>query len=109
MFAETDYRVQALVLEPGDRLVLVTDGMLERNASAVDIAAALADMTALHPREVVHSFARAVLAATGGDLQDDATVLCLDWYGPQGAGGGRIASAGATQSRASGASGVGDE
>jgi serine phosphatase RsbU (regulator of sigma subunit) len=109
IFAETDYRVQELVLEPGDRLVLVTDGMLERNASAVDIAAALADMTALHPREVVHTFARAVLTATGGDLQDDATVLCLDWYGPQGSGGGRIASAGATQSRASGASAFDDE
>jgi serine phosphatase RsbU (regulator of sigma subunit) len=106
MFADADYQAQALVLEPGDRLVLVTDGMLERNASALDIAAALAEMTALHPREVVHTFARAVLAATGGDLQDDATVLCLDWYGPQGSGGGRVASAGATQSRASGAPGA---
>jgi serine phosphatase RsbU (regulator of sigma subunit) len=102
MFAEADYRAQPLVLEPGDRLVLVTDGMLERNASALDIAVALAEMTTLHPREVVHTFARAVLAATGGDLEDDATVLCLDWYGPQGSGGGRVASAGATQSRASG-------
>ncbi|MCA1703649.1 MAG: serine/threonine-protein phosphatase [Actinobacteria bacterium] len=102
MFADAEYRAQALVLEPGDRLVLVTDGMLERNSSALDIAVALTEMTALHPREVVHTFARAVLAATGGDLQDDATVLCLDWYGPQGSGGGRVASAGATQSRASG-------
>jgi serine phosphatase RsbU (regulator of sigma subunit) len=102
IFAEGQYRAQSLVLEPGDRLVLVTDGMLERNASALDIAVALTEMTALHPREVVHTFARAVLAATGGDLKDDATVLCLDWYGPQGSGGGRVASAGATQSRASG-------
>lgn len=102
MFAEAEYRAQALVLKPGDRLVLATDGMLERNASALDIAVALTDMTDLHPREVVHTFARAVLEATGGDLEDDATVLCLDWYGPQGAGGGRIATAGATQSRASG-------
>ena len=109
MFAEADYRAQAMVLEPGDRLVLVTDGMLEHNASVLDIAAALEEMTALHPREVVHTFARAVLAVTGEDLQDDATVLCLDWYGPQGSGGGRIASAGATQSRASGAPGAGEE
>jgi serine phosphatase RsbU (regulator of sigma subunit) len=101
MFAEAEYRAQALVLKPGDRLVLATDGMLERNASALDIAVALTEMVDLHPREVVHTFARAVLAATGGNLEDDATVLCLDWYGPQGSGGGRVASAGATQSRAS--------
>jgi serine phosphatase RsbU (regulator of sigma subunit) len=101
MFAEAEYRAQALVLKPGDRLVLATDGMLERNASALDIAVALTEMVDLHPREVVHTFARAVLAATGGNLEDDATVLCLDWYGPQGSGGGRVTSAGATQSRAS--------
>ena len=99
MLDESSYREQGFVLEPGDRLVLVTDGMLERNATSVDIAGALRDMTELHPREVVHTFARAVIGATGGDLQDDATVLCVDWYGRE--AGSRVARAGASSERAS--------
>lgn len=101
MLADAGYREQKLRLEPGDRLVLVTDGMLERNATTLDIAAALEGMADSHPREVVHAFARAVLGATAGDLQDDATILCVDWYGPQPGTGARVASAGASQRRAS--------
>ena len=37
-----------------------------------------------HPRQVVHTLTAAVDAACGGRLADDATVLCLDWYGPAG-------------------------
>ena len=37
MFPDTAYRSTDLVLEPGDRLVLVTDGMLERNAATLDL------------------------------------------------------------------------
>ncbi|MEO6715268.1 MAG: PP2C family protein-serine/threonine phosphatase [Mycobacteriales bacterium] len=96
------YREQTLTLRPGDRLVLVTDGMLERNATSLDIAAALAIMTELHPREVVHSFARAVLNASGGRLEDDATLLCVDWYGRRrGDGDDRVSAAGASTIRAS--------
>jgi serine phosphatase RsbU (regulator of sigma subunit) len=75
------FQVQAFPLEPGDRLVFLTDGMLERNAASLDVAAALADSAALHPREVVHELGAAVLHATDGDLKDDATMVCLDWYG----------------------------
>ena len=103
MLPDTVYREQSLLLLPGDRLVMVTDGMLERNAASLNMAAALTDMDTLHPREVVHQFARAVIGATSGNLQDDATVLCIDWYGT--ASGDRIASAGASQNRASGAPG----
>lgn len=101
MMRETTYREQSLQLRPGDRLVLLTDGVLERNAATLDIAHALCEMGGLHPREVVHTFARAVIGESGGELQDDATVLCVDWYGPQAGDGGRVASAGASQSRAS--------
>ena len=76
----TDYRLQAFEL-PGDRVVFVTDGMQERNAAELDVAAALAANAELHPREVVHSPGQAVMQATGGTLRDDATVVCLDWYG----------------------------
>ncbi len=75
------YRVQEFPLEPGDRIVFVTDGMLERNAAELDVATALAGSAELHPREVVHALGTAVMRATGGELSDDATVVCLDWYG----------------------------
>jgi serine phosphatase RsbU (regulator of sigma subunit) len=75
------FDVQSFPLEPGDRIVLLTDGMQERNAINLDVAAALADTADLHPREVVHALGAAVLDATGGDLRDDATMVCLDWYG----------------------------
>lgn len=101
MLPDSVYREQSIQLQPGDRLVLFTDGMLERNASSLDFVAALKEMTELHPREVVHNFARAVIGATGGDLQDDATVMCVDWYGKQVNGGRRVSNAGASQDRAS--------
>ncbi len=75
------FEVQPFPLEPGDRIVFLTDGMLERNAATLDVAAALADSADLHPREVVHELGAAVLRATGNDLKDDATMVCLDWYG----------------------------
>jgi Stage II sporulation protein E (SpoIIE) len=93
------YRVQPLTLLPGDRLVLVTDGVLERNATRVNILDLLAATGDLHPREVVQELTGAVLRAVDGTLRDDATVLCLDWYG--GGERDRQADAGANHHRAS--------
>ena len=76
------YKTQHATLRPGDRIVLVTDGYLERNALRLDLSALLATSTDRHPREVVRELAGQVLAATEGNLLDDATVLCIDWYGP---------------------------
>ena len=78
------FRLQPFPLEPGDRIVFLTDGMEERNAATLDVAAALAATADLHPREVVHALGAAVLDATGGNLRDDATMVCLDWYGGPG-------------------------
>jgi len=75
------FTVQRITLEPGDRIVLVTDGMLERNAEDLDVEATLARTAALHPREVVYVLGEAVLHATEQNLRDDATVVCLDWNG----------------------------
>lgn len=81
LFPETTYRSTVLALEPGDRVVMVTDGMLERNAAGFSLARAIQETGALHPREAVRQLADSLLSATGHDLKDDATVLLLDWHG----------------------------
>src|SRR5829696_387563 len=80
-FADVRYRVQSLPLEPGDRLIFLTDGMLERSAAGADIPRLVAAGGAMHPREAVQHLVQAVLEATHGTLDDDATVMCLDWHG----------------------------
>ncbi|WP_329460461.1 PP2C family protein-serine/threonine phosphatase [Streptomyces sp. NBC_01497] len=75
------YRVQALDLRPGDRLVMLTDGMLERNANSLDLSELIVRTRALHPREAARALIAAVVDVNRGHLQDDATVMCLDWHG----------------------------
>ncbi|MDT0566114.1 PP2C family protein-serine/threonine phosphatase [Streptomyces sp. DSM 3412] len=79
--APVPYRVQELRLRPGDRLILLTDGMQDRGAAAADLFSVLRETRALHPREVVRSLTAAVLDACHGQLKDDATVVVLDWHG----------------------------
>ena len=88
-----NHHVQELQLEEGDRLVFVTDGILERNAAEVNAMEVLTQTRHLHAREAVQALTQAVVEACGGVLRDDATVLCLDWHG--GPTGERDASAGA--------------
>src|SRR5438477_5586528 len=75
------YRVQSLPLQVGDRLIFVTDGMLERDAALMNIGAILTASIDMHPREAVQDLTRAVLKVSGGQLRDDATALCPDWHG----------------------------
>ncbi|GAA0577816.1 PP2C family protein-serine/threonine phosphatase [Paractinoplanes ferrugineus] len=99
MFTEADYRPAEISLEPGDRLVVVTDGMREREAAGLDLAARLRQMTELHPREAVRSLADAVLEIAGPVLNDDATLLMIDWHDLHVEG--RRSSSGAEQARTS--------
>jgi serine phosphatase RsbU (regulator of sigma subunit) len=94
IFAHTAYEAVDLELQPGDRLVFVTDGMLERNAAHIDLPTAIRESASLHPREAANALADSVLRATGHALSDDATVLCLDWYGGHGQDRSTVAGAG---------------
>jgi hypothetical protein len=62
-----------------DRLVLYTDGMQERRSRSVDLAAMFRDSAAEHPREVVQTMTSAASVACHGHLEDDASILRLDW------------------------------
>jgi serine phosphatase RsbU (regulator of sigma subunit) len=90
---DASWTTQELQLEDGDRVLFLTDGMLERGARSLDIPALLRDTAHLHPREAIQTITHAVLDAVDGVLEDDATSLCLDWHG--GVQGDRVAHAGA--------------
>lgn len=100
VMSDVSHRTHVIGLEPGDRILLVTDGFLERNAARVDIGSTLEKTLDRHPRQIVRELANNVLAATSGQLRDDATVLCIDWHGPDVA---RDATAGASRHRATNA------
>ena len=85
LFPGGEYREQDIALEPGDRVLLVSDGVVEATApDGADFGrqhlADLIDSTrSVMPTEVVRRIARAVLDHHQGPLRDDATVVCLDW------------------------------
>jgi serine phosphatase RsbU (regulator of sigma subunit) len=84
MFPDRKIRPGAVTLEPGDRLVVVTDGMRERKAAALDLPARLLSLAGMHAREAARALADGVLGVAGPILQDDATLLIIDWHGHHG-------------------------
>jgi serine phosphatase RsbU (regulator of sigma subunit) len=80
-FADAAFRVTELTLQEQDRVVFITDGMLERNVKDLDLVSAIGETTHLHPREATRTLADRVLESAGGPLGDDATLMMLDWHG----------------------------
>lgn len=94
---DSSYQADTISTQPGDRLLLLTDGYVERSARRVDIEGILLHTRERHPRQVVQELAQKVCEVTGGVLADDATAVCVDWYGPERS---RDATGGASQARA---------
>ena len=80
-FDDIGYTSTQVSMEPGDRLVIVTDGMLERNAAGLDLAAEITQTRSMHPRETTRHLADNVLRVSRPALADDATLMVLDWHG----------------------------
>lgn len=91
MFADTLYRPQRLDLQPGDRLVLYTDGITEAMPEAgaafgeTRLTELLLETLASPPAEAARIVSGEVLRHRAGQLSDDASIVVLDWFGPAGA------------------------
>ncbi|MEU7321278.1 PP2C family protein-serine/threonine phosphatase [Streptomyces griseoviridis] len=89
MFEETDYTAQEFQLEPGDRLVFVSDGVHGVPAPGGErygeraLARAITSTRLLPAADMPGAVLRE-LSGHRGSLQpdDDALVACLDWFGP---------------------------
>nr|WP_202455775.1 PP2C family protein-serine/threonine phosphatase [Streptomyces sp. SID8367] len=91
MFEETDYVTQDFRVEPGDRLVFVSDGVFaalsdkgepfgEKMLARAIQAARLLPAAAV-PRAILHELSAYLDLGAGPEVADDALVLCLDWFG----------------------------
>ena len=77
-------------LEPGDSLLLYTDGVVDSRTPAADEFGLdrLTDLTGqiasdqLPPEEIVRRIVRAVLEHQKANLSDDATLVVVQWHGP---------------------------
>lgn len=85
MFPGSRYQAHAITVAPGDRLVLVSDGVLDARPEEGDpygnerFAAFLDAERPTPPRNFVRELIRRILDHRKEDLRDDATVLCVDW------------------------------
>ena len=85
MFEETVYRPQQVDARPGDRFVVVTVGVYDSAGEGGQtfgqsrLPAVLRDARLLSAEELVRSTIRALEVPDDG-LDDDAVVLCLDWF-----------------------------
>lgn len=87
MLSSSGYTATNQQTRPGDRVVVATDGMLERNATLLGLPALLLRTRALHPKEASRTLADMALYSVGHQLADDATLLVLNMKAaPKGTG-----------------------
>ena len=88
LFPDSRYHAHPIEVDPGDRLVLLSDGVLEAGPSADESFGAgrfsthLDAERAVPPREFVRRLIRRVVDHRDDSLRDDATLLCVDWSEP---------------------------
>jgi serine phosphatase RsbU (regulator of sigma subunit) len=88
MFDGTDYREQRFTLRRGDRLFVLSDGVVEATGQNVRYGESALDRFLrrtgpMEPLDAVRSLIGDLRAFVAGDLVDDAVVVCLDWTGPR--------------------------
>ncbi|WP_338780711.1 PP2C family protein-serine/threonine phosphatase [Streptomyces sp. DG1A-41] len=88
MFEETDYVAQEFEVEPGDRLVFVSDGVYGAASPGGEaygdaaLARAIQSTRLLPAAEVPRAILRELSGHRGRPVpDDDALVVCLDWRG----------------------------
>ncbi|MFE3825670.1 PP2C family protein-serine/threonine phosphatase [Streptomyces sp. NPDC059092] len=90
MFEESDYVVQSFQVDPGDRLLFVSDGVyatLSPQGEAYGdraLARAISSTSLLPAAMVPRAVLRELAAYRETESTDDALVLCLDWFGREG-------------------------
>jgi serine phosphatase RsbU (regulator of sigma subunit) len=89
MFGDGRYETQKFQLSPGDRLLVVSDGVHEAAPGGRTPYGSSALLTGIRrtrlqpPTEAVGTVIRALREYHGGsDLEDDAVIVCLDWLRP---------------------------
>ncbi len=90
MFGDTDYRMEAMRIEVGDRLVIVGDGVYTAVSPSGEkfedraLARTINATRLLPPAQVPAAVLRQLVAHHGeAQLADDAVVACVDWHGPR--------------------------
>ncbi|MGW1208359.1 PP2C family protein-serine/threonine phosphatase [Streptomyces sp. NPDC002499] len=94
MFEDTAYVSQRIVVEPGDRLLFISDGVYDalspggEKYSLRALAKSITSTRLLPASQVPRVMLQELLGHRGaGPAADDSLVMCLDWYGRSAAAG----------------------